>query len=276
MVSIYICDDDKIFRQKLYDNLKAKCEKIGIDYTLSLISTFEELKENSSKIDILFLDVLLGDINTINQIIKDDVSVTFELVILTSFPGEIYNISKISPTYYLDKLRSDEKNLSNALNKCIQNLENRRKQKIIIEHEKISETIDLNDVTYIEAQNKASVLYFNDGKSITADLLSKCSINFQQCSRSFAVNFDYVLGFKWHKYILLNGEQITILRSNYKTLTENYKKYLEDQLQTSIEAADHKSVYYGTDNRFKSLFNLAFNSFNLQRLCSFHDYSHTL
>ena len=156
MVSIYICDDDKIFRQKLYDNLKAKCEKIGIDYTLSLISTFEELKENSSKIDILFLDVLLGDINTINQIIKDDVSVTFELVILTAFPGEIYNISKISPTYYLDKLRSDEKNLSNALNKCIQNLENRRKQKIIIEHEKISETIDLNDVTYIEAQNKAS------------------------------------------------------------------------------------------------------------------------
>ena len=46
MVSIYICDDDKIFRQKLYDNLKEKCEKIGIDYTLSLISTFEELKEN--------------------------------------------------------------------------------------------------------------------------------------------------------------------------------------------------------------------------------------
>ena len=65
-------------------------------------------------------------------------------------------------------------------------------------------------------------------KGITAnikfsDLLSKCSINFQQSSRSFAVNFDYVLGFKWHKYILLNGEQITISRSNYKTLTENYK-----------------------------------------------------
>ncbi|MFQ8670846.1 MAG: hypothetical protein ACLR9J_09760, partial [Eubacterium sp.] len=97
MVSIYICDDDKIFRQKLYDNLKEKCEKIGIDYTLSLISTFEELKENSSKIDILFLDVLLGDINTINQIVKEDVAVNFELVILTSFPGEIYNISKISP-----------------------------------------------------------------------------------------------------------------------------------------------------------------------------------
>ena len=57
-----------------------------------------------------------------------------------------------------------KKNLSNALNKCIQNLENRRKQKIIIEHEKISETIDLNDVAYIEAQNKASVLHFNDGK----------------------------------------------------------------------------------------------------------------
>ena len=85
MVSIYICDDDKIFRQKLYDNLKEKCEKIGIDYTLSLISTFEELKENSSKIDILFLDVLLGDINTINQIIKDDVAVNFELVILRHF-----------------------------------------------------------------------------------------------------------------------------------------------------------------------------------------------
>ena len=87
-------------------------------------------------------------------------------------------------------------------------------------------------MTHIEAQNKSSVLYFKDGKSIEAamkfsDLISKCGINFQQCSRSFAVNFDYVLGFKWHKYILSSGEQITISRSNYKSLTDKYKNYLE-------------------------------------------------
>ena len=33
----------------------------------------------------------------------------------------------------------------------------------------------------------------------------------------------------------------------------NYKKYLEDQLQTSIEAADHKSVYYALLHLTKEL-----------------------
>lgn len=232
MINIFICDDDNIFRQKLNDDLKKKCEEFGVDYTITLTSKIDEIKENSKKIDILFLDVLLGDINTINEFAEKDIAITFELVILTSYPGEIYNISKISPTYYLDKTRSDAKALSKALKKCIQNLGIRRKRKIIIEHDKINETIDLSDVTHIEAQNKSSVLYFKDGKSIEAamkfsDLISKCGINFQQCSRSFAVNFDYVLGFKWHKYILSSGEQITISRSNYKSLTDKYKNYLE-------------------------------------------------
>ena len=232
MINIFICDDDNIFRQKLNNDLKEKCEEFGVDYTITLTSTIDEIKKNSKKIDILFLDVLLGDINTINEFAEKDIAITFELVILTSYPGEIYNISKISPTYYLDKTRSDAEALSKALKKCIQNLGIRRKRKIIIEHDKINETIDLSDVTHIEAQNKSSVLYFKDGKSIEAamkfpDLISKCGINFQQCSRSFAVNFDYVLGFKWHKYILSSGEQITISRSNYKSLTDKYKNYLE-------------------------------------------------
>lgn len=33
----------------------------------------------------------------------------------------------------------------------------------------------------------------------------------------------------------------------------NYKKYLEDQLQTSIEAADHKNVYYALLHLTKEL-----------------------
>ena len=95
MINIFICDDDNIFRQKLYDDLKEKCEEFGIDYTIFLLTTLEEIKENSSKIDILFLDVLLGDVNTINKIVEEGIAITFELVILTSYPGEIYNLADI-------------------------------------------------------------------------------------------------------------------------------------------------------------------------------------
>lgn len=38
-----------------------------------------------------------------------------------------------------------------------------------------------------------------------------------------------------------------------RRVTMNYKKYLEDQLQTSIEAADHKSVYYALLHLTKEL-----------------------
>ena len=46
------------------------------------------------------------------------------------------------------------------------------------------------------------------------------------------------------------------MRAQFTTerrVTMNYKKYLEDQLQTSIEAADHKSVYYALLHLTKEL-----------------------
>lgn len=46
------------------------------------------------------------------------------------------------------------------------------------------------------------------------------------------------------------------MRAQFTTkrrVTMNYKKYLEDQLQTSIEAADHKSVYLCTASSDKRI-----------------------
>lgn len=232
MINIFICDDSEQFKAKLNLGIEEYCKGAKIDFRTTLISSVDEIKKHISSIDILFLDVMLGDINSINKLSKENISLPFETVILTSHSQEIYNISKLEPTYYLDKSRLDKNQLFEALEKCIHNFLTKGKQKVIIEQGKASVAIDLRNVSYIEAQGRSTIIHFNKGVKTKAnikfsDFVSKCGANFQQCSRSFAVNFDYVLGFERCKYIMYNGEQITISRSNYKNLTDKYKKYLE-------------------------------------------------
>ena len=151
-----------------------------------------------------------------------------QTVIITSFPGEIYNISSIKPDWYIDKIKMTDKHIEQCLDNCIKSLKSKKQKLIVTLPNKLHFLINLKDVLYFEAQNKTTVFHLANGKEIMTvakfgDIIKKVGINFQQCSRSYAVNFYYIVAFKWHKYILSDNTEITISRSSYGKMVNEYK-----------------------------------------------------
>ncbi len=233
MINLVICDDDKNFCEMLKGKLENTMKKQQFEYNINCIFTYDELINYDEQINILFLDVMLNGENAIEKLIESGKSnLPYELVIITSYPGEISMISELDPRYYLDKNKMKDESINNALRKCITSLTNKDRNKIILDINKASVTVDMKNITYFEAQNKITILYFKDGKKLDAnvkisELMKKVGPNFQQCSKSYSVNFDYIVSYKWHKYVLNNGVEINISRDKYREYTSQYKKYLE-------------------------------------------------
>lgn len=232
MKNILICDDDKKFCKKFEADIKKYCIAKDIEFETRCIHTLDELQDCARDCDILFLDVIINGENAINNIISKGDSLSCQTVIITAYPGEIYNISQISPDWYIDKIKYKKSQLFGALDKCLENISKSQRSKIVINCEKIKKVIDLRKVMYIETSDKSIILHFADGTSILAkekisEITALGGANFQQCSRYYTVNFDYVTAFLWHKYILQDKTEITISRKNYKDMIAEYKKYLE-------------------------------------------------
>lgn len=231
MIKILICDDDKMFCELLTQKINNILQNQNIDFSLNCVLSFDELLKTKEEQDILFLDVILNGENAINMLSQLKIKKALKTVIITSYPGEIYNISNIKPDWYIDKLKMTNKHIERCLNYCIKELAN-RKTIIVTTKDKLNRTIDLNNVVYIEAQNKTTVFYLASGEKLQTiakfgDVIKNTSNKFQQCSRSYAVNFDYVVAFKYHKYILYDNREVTISRQSYNEKINQYKNYLE-------------------------------------------------
>ncbi len=64
MLTIGICDDEKEIREKIKNVVEKTMFDDDRDYRIKTFSSGEEvLDETDGEIDILFLDILMGDIN---------------------------------------------------------------------------------------------------------------------------------------------------------------------------------------------------------------------
>lgn len=236
MTKILICDDDEKFCDLLSEKIKNAGEKLNTDFEISTLGSFEELEEEKETADILFLDVMISGENMIDKLAETGAQKNgdvLQTVIITSYPGEIYNISSIKPDWYIDKIKMTDKHIEQCLDNCIKSLKSKKQKLIVTLPNKLNFLINLKDVLYFEAQNKTTVFHLANGKEITTvtkfgDIIKKVGINFQQCSRSYAVNFYYIVAFKWHKYILSDNTEITISRSSYGKMVNEYKSFVEN------------------------------------------------
>lgn len=236
MTKILICDDDEKFCDLLSEKIKNAGEKLNTDFEISTLGSFEELEEEKETADILFLDVMISGENMIDKLAETGAQKNgdvLQTVIITSYPGEIYNISSIKPDWYIDKIKMTDKHIEQCLDNCIKSLKSKKQKLIVALPNKLNFLINLKDVLYFEAQNKTTVFHLANGKEITTvtkfgDIIKKVGINFQQCSRSYAVNFYYIVAFKWHKYILSDNTEITISRSSYSKMVNEYKSFVEN------------------------------------------------
>lgn len=232
MLRIAICDDEPAFLSQIH-----ACISAWSDSAVSpVIDTFDNgdsllRAHTESPYDILFLDVvmpLFNGIEVAKELRQHDISA--KIVFLTSSPEYAVDSYTVKASNYLLKPLDPSK-----LYQCLDELSNELKKHqkhILIKYTNAVHKIPLEDIEYVEAQNKHTLFTLRDRQTIdSTDPLylheDKLTLEdgFFKCHRSYLVNINYIDTYTTKEIRMRSGYRIPVSRNCQSEFEAAYFAY---------------------------------------------------
>lgn len=232
MLRIAICDDEIDYTLHIQSKISS-WNTSDIQPKIETFNNGDSLVHAHTKFpfDIIFLDVVMPIFNGIEvarEIRKTDSSV--KIVFLTSSPEYAVDSYTVKATNYLLKPIDDTK-LYQCLNELYEGLKSVQKM-IYIKCSNSIHTIPLNDIEYIEAQNKHTlfvlknnqilesieIFYLHEDKLLLTD-------GFIKCHRSYIVNINHIDTYTAKEIRMRSGYRIPISRTYHSDFEKAYFSY---------------------------------------------------
>ncbi len=234
MIKIVLCDDEKDYLQILEFKLSKQLDIFNDEYEITSFSNLSDLKMHleDNRCDILFLDIMVGETNSVDWSLKNIKNQKTQIIFMTAFPEEAYALSESKFCYYIIKPRLTEEMLKNALSKALLNITQRASNLTTIKIGYNNYTINFQDVIYIESLNNSLKLHLVKGEmviySTMKDFQKNLPMNFLKVHKSYVVNMNHITAFKPHKFTVDNGVEIPIPTKKYNNITEQYESYIRN------------------------------------------------
>ena len=233
-MKIAVCDDERQFIDAVCPLLEQWAEEHNIRLTLCTFTNGDDLinAHRNECMDLIILDVimpLLSGIDTAKELRHDDPSVP--IIFLTSSKEFAIDSYEVKAFYYLMKPVVHEK-LFPVMDDFLK----------IFNSQKITFTahtatgfckIAIEDVDYLEAQNKQVIVHMTDGRTIEIrEQLSICENvflpdnGFFRCHRSYIVNLNHVEQFTKTELRTSQNATIPISRNSFEAFKESYFNYM--------------------------------------------------
>lgn len=241
MLRVAICDDIKeyIKKMELYIERYGRENSIEIKMNSYVSGKNLMLSYVEKKYDVIFLDISMPQMDgfeTAKRIRKIDKHVT--IIFCTSY----YTITNAQQGYEVEvndflKKPVMYKKIESILNKVYNKKLINAEEKFILKNREGIFFIQISDIIYLEARNKAVVLH-----TVQRDFVSYQKIYefedklgnglFFRCHNSFLVNLEYVVALRDMYLILQDANETTIPVSKYrkKELLKYLAKHIGEQL----------------------------------------------
>ena len=236
MINWIIVEDELPAREELKYFLNEEKE-------IKLIAEFDNpldtlnFLENSTA-DVIFLDINMPDMNGISlgKIISK-MCPDMKIIFITAYKDYAVDAFEIKAFDYLLKPYSENriknllKSLVNIKSENTTSIKNSNLKKITVNIGERLYVISLNDIDYIEASEKETLIFSNQKKYVSKIKISKWEErlkgnNFYRCHRSFIVNLDKITEIEqwfnssWILKIKNYTTAIPVSRNNIKELKE--------------------------------------------------------
>lgn len=221
MLSIAVCDDEVLECCNIVAKIKAAMEELGIPYIIRQFSGGEELLKASERFDIIFLDIMMKDLDgmTTAGLLRGK-QMDSLLIFITSTRKYVFDAYDVEAFQYLVKPVEDKK-LKSVLQRAVKKTETATQGFIVISKDRQKEKLFLDDIFYFEimgrlvyAHGKAGVSAFYERIGILEkSLLGK---GFFRCHKSYLINLRYVNVYNKQEAVLDNGERIVIAKRRYE------------------------------------------------------------
>lgn len=234
MYHIGICDDEPVFIRHLEKMVREILSAFGISYRISTFASIPELEnflaDSRASLDLLLLDILMDGKNGMDFAraqSASDKKLPFIFITCTmDFALEGYEVDSLA--YLVKPVQMEE--LKKALLKA---WKKHQKQTLLLPYTGQTFTLPLNDLLYIEVQDKLLSIHMADGTvhQISAPLktvLEKLPTEqFVRCHKSYVVSLPEISSIWRYSIELKNHEQVPVSKSCYTSVQEALIQWAE-------------------------------------------------
>ena len=236
MINYIIVEDELPAREELKYFLNEEKEIKLIAEFDNPLDTLTFLKNSTA--DVIFLDINMPDMNGISlgKIISK-MCPDMKIIFITAYKDYAVDAFEIKAFDYLlkpyseSRIKSLLKSLVNIKSEVTTSIRNNNLKKITVNIGERLYVISLNDIDYIEASEKETLIFSNQKKYVSKIKISKWEEmlkgnNFYRCHRSFIINLDKITEIEqwfnssWILKIKNYTTAIPVSRNNIKELKE--------------------------------------------------------
>ena len=234
MFRIAICDDEKVFSDKLNKMIKTICDQNNIDYKSDVYFDGLSLIENYEKYHLIFLDIempLIDGISVAEHLNNKRTSDIPYVVFVTGRDNLVFKALKSYPYSFIRKT-----DIEDELSDCIVKVYNKIQSvnnTITIHSGRSDIIINTDEIIYLE-KNKNYVVYHTTSQDYTVrstidqEYEKLKGYGFLRSHIGFVVNSEFVVSLSVDKIRLKNDIYIPI-NKKYKNIREDYLKWLGEK-----------------------------------------------
>lgn len=233
-MKIAVCDDEKQFIDAVSPLLEEWAREHNIKLSLHFFTNGDDLinAHRSKCMDLIILDVimpLLSGIDTAKELRHDDPAVP--IIFLTSSKEFAVDSYEVNAFYYLMKPVARKK-LFLVMDDFLKTIQSQKNTFTAHTASGFCKIV-IDDIDYLEAQNKQVLVHMADGRAIEIrEQFSACENvlvadnGFFRCHRSYIVNLNHVEQFTKTEVRTSQNTTIPISRNSYMAFKDAYFNHM--------------------------------------------------
>lgn len=237
-MKILMCDD----QTKFLDNLKSCLEEIAKEMNMEIyMVSFTDPDQavgyvkNYIDIDVIFMDILLGEKNGYDAAKKiRSISPKSKIIFLSTTSAYAIKGYEINVTRYLMKPIKKTR-LSNVLKDVVYELQYIDDNYIVERNDYGIHKIFLNEIIYIETYKRNTLIHTTSGNYTSYKCMKEheCRLdkNFIRCHSSYIVNMEYIKDYREYEVCLINKDRIWVSKNRRKDFLHSLTKFYGMQLK---------------------------------------------
>lgn len=225
MLSIAVCDDELLFCTQLCKKIECTLEKLGNSCVVRQFQSGRELLEAVEQFDLIFLDVLMEDLNGMEtaKMIRER-ACDKPLIFISSSRDYVWDSYEVEAFWYLVKPVSEEK-LARVLQRAVAKLKSEPQEYLIIQKERSPRKIFLKNIFYFDIRGRIIEIHGREGVLPYYGRIGElerqlCKKGFFRCHKSILVNLGLIDRHNRQELILENGERLPIARRRYENFCQ--------------------------------------------------------
>jgi DNA-binding LytR/AlgR family response regulator len=242
MIKVAICDDDPIFLKLLEQMVgqvagqsEQPAEFVEFETGESLM---HYLKQNQNHVDVLFLDVMLGEKTGLEfgQMIRERYPF-IQTIFISSESDYSLDVFDLEAVYFLTKPISAER-LGRAWELALRRISNQRESFLRINSRGHHINVPFRDIVYLESERRIIVVHrlstTHQFYAQLDDIEQTVPDFFIRCHQSYLVNMHFISSLAKGRCQVTTGMQIPIAQKRRAQTRRRYVQFIKDQAKIAL------------------------------------------